>query len=104
MERKDELLKIFQELDGNVFTIVSPLIDDLVFIEAQLVELRKQPFVKCNPKYPSVQKPTTAGKLYKELLVQEKDIVRILCSQLHKNGNGEEESEIEKWLKSRGGT
>lgn len=102
MGRKDELLQIFQELDKDVLTIVTSLIDDLVFIEGQLDELRKQPFIKYHPKDPSIQKQTPAGKLYKDLLAQQKDIVRILCSQLHKGGKGESESPLRQYLKGLG--
>lgn len=99
MNRRDELLKIFKELDGNVLTIVEPMIGELVFIEEQLVELRTKPFIKYHPNDPSIQKPTPAGKLYKDLLAQQKDIVRILCSQLHKTGSEDGESPLRAYLK-----
>lgn len=102
MDRKTELLNIFKELDGNVLTIVTPMIDDLVFLESQLTELRKKPFIKYHPNDVSNQKQTAAGKLYKELLAQEKDIIRILCSQLHKGGEGSEESALDTYFKSLG--
>ena len=99
MTRRDELVHIFQELDGNVLTIVTPMIDELVFIEEQLAGLRGQPFIRFHPKDPSLQKLTPAGKLYKDLLAQQKDIVRILCSQLHKGGDGQEESPLDAYFK-----
>lgn len=97
-KRSDELKKIFSEFDKNVQAVVAPLFSEMEFIEAQLVELKKKPFIKYHPKDPSVQKQTAAGKLYKELLAQEKDIVRILCSQLRKNDT-DEESPLRKYLK-----
>jgi hypothetical protein len=97
-KRSDELKKIFSEFDKNVQAVVAPLFSEMEFIEAQLVELKKKPFIKYHPKDPSVQKQTPAGKLYKELLAQEKDIVRILCSQLRKNDT-DEESPLRKYLK-----
>lgn len=100
MSRKDELLKIFKELDGDVLTIVTPMIEELVFIEGELAKLRDQPFIKYHPTDPSIQKATPSGKLYKDLLATEKDIVRILCSQLHKGGEGESESPLRLYLKS----
>ena len=100
MSRKEELLKIFTELDKNVLIIVEPMIGELVFIEEQLVELRSKPFIKYHPKDPSIQKQTPAGKLYKDLLAQEKDIVRILCSQLHKTGSEEGDSPLRAYLKT----
>ena len=99
-KRTDELKKIFETLDEDVKTIVSPLFDEMDFIEGQLAELKKKPFIKFHPKDPTIQKQTAAGKLYKELLSQEKDIVRILCSQLHKTGNDNEESPLRKYLRT----
>lgn len=99
MNRKEELLKIFKELDKNVLTIVEPMIDDLVFIEDQLRDLRSRPFIKYHPDDETRQKQTPAGKLYKDLLAQEKDIVRILCSQLNKSGSDDNESPLRAYLK-----
>lgn len=99
-KRIEELKKIFDAFDEDIKTIVYPLFDEMDFIEGQLVELKKKPFIKYHPKDPTIQKPTPAGKLYKELLAQEKDIVRILCSQLHKNGNDNEDSPLRNYLRS----
>lgn len=99
MNRRDELVEIFKGLDGNVLKIVEPMIEDLVFIEDQLKDLRTRPFIKYHPNDPSIQKQTPAGKLYKDLLAQEKDIVRILCSQLHKTGSEDVESPLRLYLK-----
>lgn len=99
-KRTNELKKIFETFDEDVKTIVSPLFDEMDFIEGQLVELKKKPFIKYHPTDPTIQKQTAAGKLYKELLSQEKDIVRILCSQLHKTGNDNDESPLRNYLRS----
>lgn len=99
MSRKEELLKIFEGMNDNVLTIVSPMIDDLVFIEEQLEALRKYPFIKTHPKDPTLQKATPAGRLYSNLLGQEKDIVRILCSLIHKSESGDSESPLRIYLK-----
>lgn len=97
MERKEEILKLFS--DDSIQKIVSPLIDDLIFIESQLAELRTKPFLRSHPTNPAIQKQTPAGKLYKDLLSQQKDIVRILCMQLHKTGEEENESPLRAYLK-----
>ena len=100
MSRKEDLLKIFEGVDGDILTIVTPLIDDLVFIEGQLEELKGKPFIKYHPTDNNLQKQTPAGRLYRDLLAQEKDIVRILCSQLHKGGASEDESPLRAYLKN----
>ena len=97
-KRTQELEKIFKDLDENVQAIVRPLLTDMAFIEEQLAILRKYPFIKKHPKDPTIQKQTAAGKLYKELLAQEKDIVRILCAQLRKQ-DASEESPLRLYLK-----
>lgn len=90
---------IFKGSDENVCKIVAPLIDELVFVEEQLLELRSKPFIRYHPDDPSIQKDTAASRLYNKLLAQHKDIVRILCSQLHKGGEGEEESPLDAYFK-----
>lgn len=98
MDRKTELLQIFNGADKKVLTIVEPMIEDLVFVESQLEELRSKPFIRYHPKDPSQQKPTVAYKVYRDLLAQEKDMVRILCSQLHKGPTDEKQSPLRAYL------
>ena len=102
MGRREELLDIFKDVDSTVRTIVEPMIDNLVFIEGQLVELRELPFVKVNPKDKTMQKTTPTYRIYKELLSQQKDIVRILCSQIHKTGSEDGESPLREYMRSLG--
>lgn len=98
MNREAELKEIFEGMDENILKIVSPLIDRLIFVEKQLMELEKKPFIKYHPEDMSRQKPLPAGKLYGQMLSQEKDIVRTLCSLVHKSDSGEVESKLDAWL------
>lgn len=84
MDRKAELKKLCEGLDGAAKTTTAQLIDEIVFIEAQLVELRKYPFISVNPKNPAQQKPTAAAKQYKELLQQYNNCIKILLGVLGK--------------------
>lgn len=99
MSRKDELLKIFDQID-DAKGIIKPLIDDVVFIEVQLEELRKLPFIKVHPEYPEIQKATPAAKQYKELLQQYNNCIKILTGILRKDA-AEEESPLRAFLNSR---
>ena len=96
-ERKEELLKAFAEVDDSVREIVVPMIDDVVFLEEQLVALRGLPFLRVHPTDPAQQKPTTAAKMYKELLQQYNNCIKILCGVLNRNG-AEEESPLRAFL------
>lgn len=98
MERREELTAIFKGMDANVLTIVTPLIERLVYVEEQLMELEKVPHIKFHPDDRSRQKDLPAGKRYNQMLAQHKDIVRILCSLVHKSDGGEIESKLDQWL------
>lgn len=97
MEREKELL----ELVGDDVK-AAQLVEEITFIEKQLVELKKLPFINVNPKNPMQQKATPAAKQYKELLQQYNNSLRLL---FHLSGDlggeQEEESPLRAWLKSR---
>lgn len=99
MTRKEELLKIFEQIDDTK-GIITPMIDDVVFLEEQLQELRKLPFIKVHPQYPDIQKPTAAAKQYKELLQQYNNCIKILTGILRKD-TPEEESPLRAFLNAR---
>lgn len=99
MSRKDELLKIFNEIEDTK-DIIMPMIDDVVFLEEQLQDLRKLPFIKVHPEYPELQKPTPAAKMYKELLQQYNNCIKILTGILRKDAP-EEESPLRAFLNAR---
>lgn len=93
MTRKQELL---QAIDNDA-TLV-PLIDEVVFLEGRLEELKKLPFIKVHPKDPSKQKTTPAQKQYKELLQQYVNIIRVLIRATGTD-ESDEESPLRKWVR-----
>ncbi len=99
MTRKQELLKIFEQVEDTK-GIILPMIDDVVFLEEHLQELRSLPFIRINPKDPSMQKPTPAAKQYKELLQQYNNCIKILTGILRKDAS-EEESPLRAFIASR---
>ena len=101
MSRKEELLKIFDQVEDTK-GIILPMIDDVVFLEGQLEQLRKLPFIKVHPDFPELQKPTPAAKQYKELLQQYNNCIKILTSVLRKDAP-EEESPLRAFIESRRG-
>lgn len=101
MSRKEELLKIFDQIE-DAKGIILTMIDDVVFLEDQLDSLRKLPFIKVHPDYPELQKATPAAKQYKELLQQYNNCIKILTGILRKDAP-EEESPLRAFLQSRRG-
>lgn len=96
--RKEELEKIFADVDA-VKDIIAPLIDDVVFLETHLKELRALPFIRVNQNNPSEQKATPAARQYKEFLQQYNNCIKIMVSALNKN-SAEEESPLRAFLNS----
>lgn len=84
MTRQEEFTKIFESVDEDERDLVAPLIDEVIFLEEQLTELKKLPFISVHPKNPAIQKKTEAAKLYKECSQSYMNAIRILCSIIHK--------------------
>ena len=98
MNRKQELQKLCAGLDDAAKTITAPIIDDIVFLEERLTELKKYPFISINPEHPAMQRPTAAAKQYKELLQQYSNCIKILLGVLGKSET-EETSPLREYLK-----
>lgn len=98
MNRKDELIKIIHDNDAKNEPILLPLVDEVMFLETQLTELKKLPFIKIHPSNPELQKATPASKQYKELLQQYTNVIKTLCRCTNANDTGEE-SPLRKWAK-----
>ena len=98
MERRDELLKLVNDSNES---IVTPLIEKMLFLENQLEQLEKLPMIKVHPDMPEMQKATPAAKLYKEFLQQYTNIVKVV-SHATGNENDDEDSPLRKWVRSRG--
>lgn len=95
--RAAELKKLCSGLDDAAKITTAPLIDDIVFLEERLTELKQYPFISINPKNPAQQKPTAAAKQYKELLQQYNNCLKILLGVLGKSET-EETSPLREYL------
>ncbi len=91
MTRKEILDDIFKDINENERKLIDPLINEVIFLENQMQELKKIPFISVHPKNPTLQKKTEAAKLYKECSQSYMNAIRILCSLLHKIEGGEED-------------
>ena len=102
MSRKEELLNLIQKSGADNDIKATQLIDEIVFIEEQLIELKKLPFININPKNSMQQKATPAAKQYKELLQQYNNSLRLLLRLSGDlGGEPEEESPLRQWANAR---
>ena len=92
--RREELLTAI-----NHDPTLTPLVDDAVYLEQQLEELRRLPKLKVHPNDSTKQKATPAAKLYKEMLQQYTNIIKVLTRQSDFDET-EDESPLRSWLKA----
>lgn len=97
MDRKSELLSLIKGSDADEL-IACRLIDEVVFLENQLMELRKLPFLSVNPKNPAQNRQTPAAKQYKELLQQYTNAIKIISKMVGETGT-EEESPLRTFMR-----
>ena len=88
--RKSELFAVFSKIDEAELKVVRKLINEVIFLEQQMDELRKLPFISVHPNNPAMQKSTAAAKQYKECSQSYMNAVRILLSVLRKEDTTEQ--------------
>ncbi len=101
MSRAEELRSILEKIEDDQKIVVRRLVDELIFIEERMDEVKKLPFIRFNPEKPEQQKPTVASKQYKELSQSYMNGIRILSSLLRKE-EGVEDDPVEKFLREYG--
>ena len=101
MTRKDELTALVPE-DSRELT--ADVIEEIVFLESKLKELKRLPFIKVNPQNTDQQKSTPAAKMYKEFLQQYINCVKVIESVIYRDkkldGDQIEDSPLRAWFKS----
>lgn len=99
MDRKDELLSIIPE---DTKPMVREVVDEIVFLEDRLTELKKLPFISVNPKNAMQQRNTPAAKLYKEFLQQYINCVKMVEYVIYKDkrldAEDVEDSPLRRWF------
>lgn len=100
MDRKKEILDIIPE---DSLSLVGDVVDEVIFLEDQLTELRKLPFIEVHPKNPMKQRNTPAAKMYKEFLQQYVNCIKLIEYVIYKDKRLEvdvaEDSPLRKWFK-----
>lgn len=100
MNRHEELTALVPE-DSRELT--ADVIDEIIFLEGKLKELKSLPFIKVNPQNMEQQKSTPAAKMYKEFLQQYINCVKVIESVIYRDkkldGAEVEESPLRAWFK-----
>ncbi len=98
-DRRKEILEIVPE---ESVSLVTDVIDEIVFLENKLKLLKKLPFIEVNPNNYMVQRNTPAAKLYKEFLQQYINCIKAVENVIYRDkkmeGDDTEESPLRKWF------
>lgn len=79
MTRRDEFDEIFRDVDEKERSLIDKLIDEAIYLEERMDELKKMPFIHVHPNKPELQKSTPAAKQYKECSQSYMNAIRILA-------------------------
>ena len=105
MSRREELVALVPE---ESLELVTSVIDDVLFLEDRLVELKKLPFIEVNLKNPMKQRSTPAAKQYKEFLQQYINCIKMIEYVIYKEkrleGDEVEESPLREWFRKNANT
>lgn len=96
MTRFEELAETLKGIDPSKKEIVLSLLKDFVFLEEQIVELRKYPRFIINPQNPRQQKKLPVHEMLKDYQAQKNDIATKILRTL--DGEAGEESQLVKAL------
>ena len=83
--RRENLDEIFRSVEPETKQLVDPLLDEVVFLEQRMSELKALPFVIYDKRNPAFQKNTPAAKMYKECSQSYMNAIRILAGILKRS-------------------
>lgn len=105
MARREELLAIVPD---DAMELVTSVIDDVIFLEERLEELKKLPFIEVNSNNPMKQRSTPAAKQYKEFLQQYINCIKMIEAIIYRDkrleGDEVEDSPLRMWFKNHANT
>ena len=100
MDKKKRLSELSDFVGKDKVIFLKNLIDDIIYMEEKLEELKKLPFIKVNPKNLEQQKKTESSKLYLSLLAQYTQDIKALSYLAGKSGDEEEISPLRLYIKN----
>lgn len=101
MTRREELTSIIKASGKQNDIKARQLIDEVIYLEEKMDYLRGLPFIKVDENNPWKQKPTPASKMYKEMLQQYNNCLRLLFRLAGELGESEETSPLRIWAEAR---
>lgn len=94
----EQLYKIFDDLEPKKKELLSPLLEETIFIKTQLDYLKKLPLIRIKEGDPTKQKRTEAAKMLKEYEQIFNNNMKVLLSSLE-SSNGDEPDDFDNFMK-----
>lgn len=98
MDKKKRLKELNDFVGKDKVIFLHNLIDDIVYMEERLEELKKLPFIRVNPKNKEQQKKTESSKLYLSVMAQYTQDLKALSYMAGKSGEEEEISPLRLYM------
>lgn len=98
MDRKKRLKELNDFVGNDKVIFLRNLINDIIYMEERLEELKQLPFIKVNPKNKEQQKKTESSKLYLSLMAQYTQDIKALSYLAGKSGDEEEISPLRLYI------
>ncbi len=100
MSRREELINLVPDDSKD---LVNDVIDQILFLEERMTELKKLPFIQVHPDDNTLQRSTPAFKQYKECLQQYINSIKLIEGVIYRDkrleGDEIEDSPLRKWFK-----
>lgn len=100
MNRKTQIIDYIKKIRPDDVKILTPLVDEVVYLEEQLEKLREIPLIEYHPEDKTRHRTTPGAKLYKELLQQYNNAIKTIVVKTGTDGE-DEESPLRAYMKKR---
>ena len=81
-KRLQELIEIVKQADENKLSVLMPTLEDMVFLENQIEEIKTKEHFICNPRNPKQIKKTDAHGMYLKLKQSYNNSLKIVLMAL----------------------
>lgn len=97
---RDDLMSILDNVEGGRRAVAEQLVNELLFLDRKLAEVRELPFMEVSGD--GRQRMSPAAKLYKDFVSQQSNIARILLGLTRGKDDAEDESPLRAYLRNMG--
>ena len=84
LEKREKYAEILRNVDEKERELVWGVVEEIIYCEVKMEELKTMPFIIRHPKHPDLTKITPAARLYRDMFASYSNGIRILINVLRK--------------------